>query len=101
MDMINKDELMHLASLSRIQLAESEIAPLQKEIEEIINYVSVITSLTVAMNSEPACGPVHNVFRTDEVTNQPGEYTQSLLQEAPATKDGYLQVKQVLQNDED
>lgn len=99
--MVNKDELVHLASLSRIQLAESEIAPLQKEIEEIVDYVSVIQSLTVDFNKEPVCGPVCNVFRKDEVTNEPGEYTESLLKEAPATKNGYLQVKQILQNDEE
>ena len=92
---------MHLADLSRIRLGDSEISSMQKEIEDIVDYISDIQSLTVDSRSNPVCGPVCNVFRADRVTNQPGEYTEAILKEAPTTKDNYLQVKQILQNDEE
>lgn len=97
--MITTDEIQHLADLSRITLTEQEADTLKGEVADIVDYVSTVQELSVE-DSTPACGVVCNVFRKDEITNEPGVYTEKMLKAAPAVKNGYLEVKQILQNDD-
>lgn len=98
-NMITTEEIHHLADLARITLTEEEVDTFKGEVTDIIDYVSTVQELSVG-EVVPKVGVVHNVFRQDEVTNEPGVYTDKLLKEAPATKNGYIEVKQILQNDD-
>jgi Asp-tRNA(Asn)/Glu-tRNA(Gln) amidotransferase C subunit len=40
--------------------------------------------------------PAFNIFRQDEVTNEPDQYTKDILAEMPQTKGRYMAVKKIL-----
>lgn len=94
---MNKEDIAHLALLSRIELTESELASFQTELSSIVTYVGVITEIAAKDGeSEPAVGARFNVFRSDEVTNAPDQYTDALLAEMPQTEGRLMKVKKIL-----
>jgi len=99
-NMIDAKEIHHLAQLARIKVTEEEVVTLQKDITKIVEYVGSITSLTTDTVDVKSAGVQYNVFRTDEVTNEPRQYTKVLLEEAPDTHQGYLVVKKILNTDD-
>jgi aspartyl-tRNA(Asn)/glutamyl-tRNA(Gln) amidotransferase subunit C len=98
---MKRADIEHLASLARIRLTEDEMERLPAELSSIVEYVSVVSEITAdAAVTAPQVGVVHNVFRTDQVTNQPEEYSQAILAEMPATDGRFMLVKKILQTDE-
>ncbi len=96
---MKKEDVLHLASLSRIAITDAEAEKLRGEIDGVLEYVSVISEITGgAVVKEP--GALVNVFREDEVKNAPDEYTEVLLAEAPKRIGRYLAVKKILNVDE-
>lgn len=99
-NMIDAKEVHDLANLARIKVTAEEVTALQSEITDIIGYVSSIKSLTTNQVETKAPGARYNVFRADEVTNEPRQYTQAMLDVAPHTHEGYIKVKQILNADD-
>lgn len=98
---MQRTDIEHLASLARIKLTAEEAAQLEGELSSIMSYVGTVGAiLGNDATAEPTVGPVHNVFRADEVTNQPDQYTEDILAEMPETHGRYLAVKKILNNDE-
>ena len=98
---MKKEEIEHLASLARIKLQEGEVEKFEADLSSIVTYVSEVSELVAEdADANPSIGPVHNVFRVDEVTNEADEYTNDVLAEMPATEGRYLEVKKILQTDE-
>lgn len=96
---MNKEEILHLGTLSRIKLSDDEVEKLSGEITSILDYVSTIDEVVNEGALKKEVGAVFNVFREDEVTNQPGEYTEALLDEAPERDGQYVKVKKILKQD--
>lgn len=96
---MTKDEVIHLSNLARITLTDNEVAAFQTEIDDILAYVSTIQDIAGAGETAPVVPPVHNVLRDDEVTNEPGHYTDVLLDAAPQREGKYIAVKKILQQD--
>jgi aspartyl-tRNA(Asn)/glutamyl-tRNA(Gln) amidotransferase subunit C len=97
---MTKEEVIHLAKLSRLELSPTEIENFTKEISAILEYVSVVQDIAGDDNSAlPKVGAVHNVFRKDEVTNEADEYTKDLLAEMPQTSGRFMVVKKILNTD--
>lgn len=100
-NMVEKEDIQHLADLARIKVTDDEVPKLQKEINAIVDYVSVIKSLTIDSVETKKIGVRYNVLRVDEVSNQSGQYTGDLMKAAPAVDDrGYLKVQQILSTEE-
>ena len=98
--MVGKEDILHLADLARIKVGDDEISQLQQEINEIVDYVSTIQSLTTDTVESKQYGARYNVVRSDEVSNEPGAYTADLLAAAPDTDErGYVRVQQILDTD--
>lgn len=94
------DEVKHLATLARIELSEAEAEAFTKEMSAILEYVSTVKDIAGdGLSTEPAVGRHHNIFRKDEVTNAPDEYTEALLNEMPKTEGRFMVVKKILQID--
>ncbi len=87
-------DLDNLSRLARIDIAKEEKAKMLLDMQAILGYVSEINEV----EGEPARGEeaVFNVVREDLVTHVTGSNTGAILEEAPATKDGYVKVEQVL-----
>ncbi len=97
---MTREEIIHLAALARIELSEAEIEKFTKELSAILSYVSTVQTLADGMaESTPRLGDRYNVLRADEVTNEPGSYTEDILAEMPATEGSYLVVKKILETE--
>lgn len=96
---MDKAQIEHLGTLSRIKLTAEEVEKLEKEIGSILEYVSVINEVVADAHLEKKVGPVHNVFREDEVTVEADEYTDAIVAEFPEKKGRFLKVKKILNPD--
>lgn len=99
MNTLRNDDIMHLGTLARIKLGEGEVEKLREELSAILAYVSSIDEVVKDGAAKKKVGPVHNVFREDVVTNEPGMYTKALLAEMPERDGPYLKVKKILNPD--
>ena len=93
---MTKEEILHLGTLSRIKLSEEEVGKFKADIDSILDYVGQVNEIVADADLGKAVGPVHNVFREDEVTNEPGSYTADLVAAFPDRKGDYMKVKKVL-----
>jgi len=101
MSTMTKDEILHLGTLSRIALLPAEVDKFSTEIDAILEYVSTVKNIVADDSStEPIVGARYNVLRADEVTNEPGEYTEKLLRAMPKRDGQYMLVKKILNQDE-
>ena len=89
-----EQDLDNLSKLARISIAEEEKQKMLLDIQSILGYVSEIN----AVEGDLARGKedFFNVVREDVVTSESGSCTDVLMREAPLTKDGYVEVIQVL-----
>jgi aspartyl-tRNA(Asn)/glutamyl-tRNA(Gln) amidotransferase subunit C len=97
---MQKEEVMHLARLARIAITEDEATQFTTEIDAILSYVGDVQAVVGTDAVEPTVGPVHNVFREDVVTNQPNQYTDTLLAAMPETDGRFMKVKKILTQDD-
>ena len=94
---MKREDIEHLATLSRLTLTEQELQDLESELSSIMSYVSVITDIaSEEADGIPKVGARHNIFRDDVVTNQGNEHTTNLLAEMPHTDGRYMKVKKIL-----
>lgn len=65
---ISKEELLHIAKLSDLEIKENEIEEYLKNIEDILNYTETIDKIDVRKLDETiGATEEFNVFRKDEV----------------------------------
>lgn len=96
--LMKKEDIEQLATLARIRLTEQEKANFEGDLSSIMEYVSTVSDIVSDdVKTNPEIGVVHNVFRQDEVTNAPDQYTRDVLAEMPATDGRYMKVKKILQ----
>jgi len=96
---MNRDDILKLGELSRIDLQAEEIPVLEAELSAVVSYVSVVQDIAADINtSAPQVGALYNVMREDEVTNEPDQYTEDILREMPATRGRHMLVKKILDN---
>lgn len=96
---MTKDDILHLGTLARIKLTDAEVEQLSGEFDAILDYVGQINDVVESGVVEKKVGAVYNVFREDEVTNEPGSYTEDLLAAMPERHGQYLKVKKILNPD--
>lgn len=98
---MKREDIEHLARLARIRLTEKEMVNLPDQLTSIMAYVSQVTEIAAdGVVEGPQVGARFNVFRKDEITNQPDEYTKDIIAEMPLAKDRYLSVKKILHIEE-
>lgn len=98
---MTKEEIEHLARLARVALTPEEVVSYQTQLSSILEYVSVVNSITAAGGEDaPQVGEHFNVLRTDVVTNEPEQYTEALLEAMPEREGRFMKVKKILQQDE-
>ena len=65
---ISKEELLHIAKLSDLEIKENEIDEYLKNLEDILNYTETIDKIDVSKLDETiGATDEFNVFRKDEV----------------------------------
>ncbi|CAM2771631.1 Asp-tRNA(Asn)/Glu-tRNA(Gln) amidotransferase subunit GatC [Skermania piniformis] len=92
---ITRDEVSHLARLSRLALTETELDQLAGQLDAILGHVAMVTE--VAADDVPATTsphPITNVTRADVGTA--GLTPEQALAAAPAVAEQRFQVPQIL-----
>ena len=95
---MKREDVEHLAKLSRIAIKGEEADSLAKDITSILEYVSEIEEITGNQEIEKKVGALFNVLREDEDPHEPGKYTEDLLNLAPDRDGQYVRVKKILEN---
>lgn len=95
--MIEQKDIEKLALMSRIELREGEAETLVTRIGAVLDYVAQVRDIT-ATPKKKEVGAVYNIMREDEVTREADEYTTAILENAPARKGRFIEVKKVLVN---
>ncbi len=93
------DDVRRLASLSRIEIPESDLVRFAEEFDAVLDYVSRLEELTLSGASERVLPVVRNVLRTDGEPHAPGIYTEKIVEQFPEREGNYLSVKQILSHD--
>lgn len=92
---LTREEVLHIAKLSRLEFTEEEIAKFQTDLDNILNYVDELSQVDTE-NVEPLVQVNHltNSFREDTVR---GSLTQkeSMLN-SPSQEEGMLVVPKVV-----
>jgi aspartyl-tRNA(Asn)/glutamyl-tRNA(Gln) amidotransferase subunit C len=95
MSAITRDEVAHLARLSRLALTDDELGHFAEQLDVIIGAVARVAE--VASDDIPPSShalPLTNVFRPDEV--RPSLTPREALSGAPAVEDGRFRVPRIL-----
>lgn len=93
---MKKEDIEHLAKLSRIALTPDETESLATDITSILGYVSEIVQITGSAEVEKNVGALYNVMREDEHPHEPGMYTEDLLNAAPERDGQYIKVQKII-----
>lgn len=93
--MISVQEVEKLAELSRIKLTQDEKEQMAKEIGSILGYIDQIKEVSSSGEMRQA-QEVKNIMREDVATNKPHEFTEAILNNAPARKENYFEVKKII-----
>ena len=96
---MTKEEILKLGEMARIGISDKEAQELGKDIDAVLEYVSIVNEITAEEGVIKQVGAVYNIFREDEITVEPGSYTEVLMKEAPSVKKGRLEVKKILNTD--
>ncbi|MFB4316923.1 Asp-tRNA(Asn)/Glu-tRNA(Gln) amidotransferase subunit GatC [Actinomadura sp. 21ATH] len=95
MSAITRDEVAHLARLSRLALADDELDHLAAQLDQIISAVARVQE-AAAEDIPPSSHalPLTNVYRADEV--RPSLTPEQALSGAPAAEDQRFRVPRIL-----
>lgn len=95
MSEISRDQVAHLAKLSRLALSEQELASYSEQIDAILEHVKAIQEIDTS-NVKEMSHPVDviNVVRKD--VNRPGLTAEQALDQAPREDDGKFAIPQIL-----
>ena len=96
MTQITRDDVLHLAQISRLELNDSEIDGLQADLGNIIGYVDKLGELdTTGVEPTYQVTGLQNVWRDDTIINY-GVTREELLARAPEMTDFQVKVPKVL-----
>ena len=93
---ITREDVVHLAELSNISLAEDQIEPLIKVLDNMLGYISQLDELDTD-NVEPTyqCFDMQNVWREDEIEEFEAK-REDLLALTRESEDNQIKVPKVL-----
>ena len=94
---LSPQDVLKLASLARLTLTDDELQQYAEELTNILQFVEKLDSIDVK-GVEPTAQVtgLTNVTRADEIVDY-GPAQKDLLKNAPATEDGYIKVKRVIE----
>jgi aspartyl-tRNA(Asn)/glutamyl-tRNA(Gln) amidotransferase subunit C len=97
---MKREDITHLASLARIEMTDQELDTFVTDLSQIVDYVSTVSDIAAdEADTAPVVGARYNVLRPDEVTNDPDQFTESILREMPNTQGRSMAVKKILKTE--
>lgn len=96
MGKLKRNDILKLAQLARLHIADDEVEQFATEISAILGYVEQLQSLDLkdVLPTYQVTG-LTNVMRPDKELDY-GVTPKELLKNAPSTQDGHIKVKRML-----
>lgn len=95
MNILSKEELLALARLSRLELDESEVTSLAKQIEDVLAYAQRVQEVAKEVLRDEELLKNINIMREDLVIKTNPE---PLLSQAPDREQNYFVVPVIIEN---
>jgi len=94
---ISKEEVLKIAKLARLELTETEVGKMQKDLSSILDYFDLLKKAP-KLKKQKGVGDKHqkNALRFDEALPRPENLANNLIAGAPDKKDNYIKVKVIL-----
>jgi aspartyl-tRNA(Asn)/glutamyl-tRNA(Gln) amidotransferase subunit C len=94
---LTRDQVLHIAELAKLGLTDEETDLFAEQLSEILDYASMLNQLDTE-SIPPTAQAIRrvNVLREDVV--QPSLSPEDALANAPQRRDGYFQVKPILES---
>ncbi|MDB5254038.1 MAG: glutamyl-tRNA(Gln) and/or aspartyl-tRNA(Asn) amidotransferase subunit [Parcubacteria group bacterium] len=92
---MDKDKVIALAKLARIDVSDTEAESLAHEFEGILGYVAEVKK-AVSGDDEKEKPALRNVLREDVSPHESGLYTEAILKQAPQREGEFVAVKKIL-----
>ncbi len=95
---ISREEVIHVATLARLGLTESEIELFRGQLATILQHIETLAELDLSdVPPSALVVPLQDVERPDEA--RPSLPLEAVLSNAPREEDGYLRVAPVFEAD--
>jgi len=93
--MIDREQVLHVAGLARLDLSEAEIAGFSAQLGAILEYVDLLDTAPID-GVDPTCfvAPSHDPLRDD--AERPSLAQGKLLENGPIVKKGHFAVPKVI-----
>lgn len=93
---VSKEELLHIADLSDLNLDDSEIDNYLENLQDILNFADIVCNAPVEdLDITIGANETKNVFRKDEV--KVFNNIEGLLQNAPSLEQNMFKIPKVVQ----
>jgi aspartyl-tRNA(Asn)/glutamyl-tRNA(Gln) amidotransferase subunit C len=93
---LNREDVLKLARLARLDLSDEEVEAFRGELSEILQYVEQLQKVDVkGLKPTNQVTGLTNVTRPDEIKDY-GYKVAELLKNVPATQDDQIKVKRML-----
>ncbi len=93
---INRDDVLHIAKLSKLELTEDEISMYSSQLSDILTYIEKLDQLDTT-GVEPTMNIVGkiNAFREDKIIESIS--IEKALKNAPSVEDNHFAVPRVIE----
>ena len=92
---ISKEEVLHIANLADLNIAEEEIEKYSQNLQDILDFANVVNNAPVdGLDVTIGANEKKNVFRKDEI--KVFEDNEALLQNAPSKEQNMFKIPKVL-----
>ena len=92
-------DVQHVATLARLGVSQDEVSTLRLELSSILEHIAVLQQIdTSAIPPTAQVNDLSNVMRDDVVVESLSQ--DQVLANAPQSRDGFLEVRAVLGDDE-
>ena len=93
---ISKEEVLHIASLSKLNLTDKELEKYTSDLSSIVNYANELASIDIeGVKPTAHILDIKNVFRCDKVNTS--FEREKILQNAPTKAAGCMTVPKVVE----
>ena len=96
--MLSKEEVLKIAKLSRLELTDTEVELMQKDLSGILDYFEILKKIDtskVKLENKDIL-EIERITRKDKILFEDNKTNDWLLNQAPDKKDDYIKVKAIL-----
>ncbi|MDD4989962.1 MAG: Asp-tRNA(Asn)/Glu-tRNA(Gln) amidotransferase subunit GatC [Candidatus Pacebacteria bacterium] len=95
--MLDKEQVIHIANLARLELTEQEIEKMQKDLAGILDYINQLNKIdTSKIDLSKLSLGLENILREDVPIPQNPEIIEKMLVQVPAREANHIKVKEIL-----